>query len=62
MVGLQGSGKSTKAKEIAKSLDAVVLSSDEIRKTNPSWDNNKVFVYLYDQMNKYLSELWAEDD
>lgn len=56
MVGLQGSGKSTKAKEIAKSLDAVVLSSDEIRKTNPSWDNNKVFVYLYDQMNKYLSE------
>ena len=56
MVGLQGSGKSTKAKEIAKSLDAVVLSSDEIRKDNPSLDNNKVFVYLYDQMNKYLAD------
>lgn len=56
MVGLQGSGKSTKAKEIAKSLDAVVLSSDEIRKDNPSWDNGQVFAYLYGQMNTYLSE------
>lgn len=56
MVGIQGSGKSTRAKEIAKSLDAVVLSSDEIRKDNPSLDNNKVFVYLYKQMNNYLEQ------
>ena len=56
MVGIQGSGKSTKARELAKTLNAVILSSDEIRKTNPSWDNNKVFVYLYDQMNNYLSQ------
>ena len=56
MVGLQGSGKSTKAKEIAKSLDAVVLSSDEIRKDNPSLDNGQVFAYLYGQMNIYLEQ------
>lgn len=56
MVGIQGSGKSTKAKLLAEFYNAVVLSSDEIRKDNPSWDNNKVFVYLYDQMNKYLAE------
>lgn len=56
MVGIQGSGKSTKAKEIAKSLDAVVLSSDEIRKDNPSLDNGQVFAYLYAQMNIYLEQ------
>ena len=47
MVGIQGSGKSTKAKELSVLYNAVILSSDEIRKTNPSWDNNKVFEYLY---------------
>lgn len=56
MVGLQGSGKSTKAKELAKEINAEVLSSDEIRKSNPSWDNGKVFEYLYKQMNDYLLE------
>lgn len=54
MVGIQGSGKSTKAKELSALYDAVILSSDEIRTYNPSWDNNKVFEYLYELMNKYL--------
>lgn len=56
MVGIQGSGKSTKAKELAKDIDGVILSSDDIRKENPSWDNGKVFEYLYKEMNNYIKD------
>lgn len=56
MVGIQGSGKSTHAKQLAPIYDAVVLSSDEIRKDNPSLNNGQVFEYLYAQMNNYLSQ------
>lgn len=56
MVGLQGSGKSTKAKEISERDNAVVLSSDNIRKEHPDWKNNTVFEYLYKEMNNYLKD------
>ena len=56
MVGIQGSGKSTKARELSEDINAVILSSDEIRKYNPSWDNNKVFEYLYKEMNNYVKD------
>lgn len=55
MVGLQGSGKSTKAKELANATQSIVLSSDEIRKEYPEWDNTKVFNYLYGKMIKLLN-------
>lgn len=56
MVGLQGSGKSTKAKELAKEYNATVLSSDETRKQYPEWDNQKVFNHLYKQMQDLLND------
>lgn len=53
MVGLQGSGKSTKVKELADK-NTIVLSSDNYRLENPLWDNEKVFKQLYTDMNKFL--------
>ena len=55
MVGLQASGKSTRANELAKSYNATVVSSDCIRSQNKELDNDKVFKYLYSQVNEYLS-------
>ena len=54
MCGLQCSGKSTKAKELAKEYDAVIISSDETRLYHPDWNNEKVFNYIYDFINKVL--------
>lgn len=54
MCGLQCSGKSTKAKELAKEHNATVLSSDEIREKYPELINEGVFKLLYGQMNKLL--------
>lgn len=54
MVGLQCSGKSTKAKEFALEYNAKVLSSDEIRKRFPDAKNETVFRLLYEQMNSLL--------
>lgn len=54
MVGLQGSGKSTKAKELATKHFATILSSDEIRKENPDWDNQTVFNHIYKEMQKLI--------
>ena len=62
MVGLPGSGKSTRAKELAaleKSCE--ILSSDAIRKElsgseQDQTQNDIVFKLLYQRMNKLLSE------
>lgn len=62
MVGLPGSGKSTRAKELAtleKSCE--ILSSDAIRKElsgseQDQTQNDKVFRLLYQRMNELLSE------
>lgn len=55
MVGLQGSGKSTRAKWLSTAVNAIVLSSDELRKANPDWDNAKVFNHLYGKMIKLVN-------
>lgn len=52
MVGLQGSGKSTRALEICAARNAdnehtIILSSDHIRKSHPEWTNEQVFSNLY---------------
>ena len=61
MVGLPGSGKSTKAKELAKAYDCEILSSDNIRQEllgseSDQSQNDKVFRLLYQRMNQLLSE------
>lgn len=56
MVGLQCSGKSTKAKELAKEHNATVLSSDNIREEYPTAKNDTVFRILYERMNKILKD------
>lgn len=65
MCGLQGSGKSTKAKELKEQLEkeylnqkTIILSSDQIRKEHPeiAQDNNKVFSKLYSDMNYWLRQ------
>lgn len=50
MVGIQGSGKSTQAKVLADEYNAIILSSDELRKLYPDWNNEQVFDNLYSQM------------
>ena len=62
MVGLPGSGKSTRAKELAaleKSCE--ILSSDAIRKElsgseQDQTQNDEVFRLLYQRVNEFLSE------
>ena len=56
MCGLQCSGKSTKAKELAKEHNATVLSSDSIREEYPAAKNDTVFRILYERMNKILKD------
>lgn len=53
LVGLQCSGKSTKSAELMND-DTIILASDEYRKNNPDWNNDKVFNTLYNDMNNYL--------
>lgn len=56
MCGLQCSGKSTKALELAETFDATVLSSDKIREQYPSAKNDTVFRLLYERMNDLLGK------
>jgi len=55
MCGLQCSGKSTETERLAKEYNAVVLSSDQLRKEHPEWNNDTVFRTLYARMNNLLS-------
>lgn len=52
MCGISGSGKSTKAKELAREYNAMIVSTDEIRKikfneVNNQEHNGEVFRYAY---------------
>jgi len=51
MCGLQCSGKSTKAKQLAKEYDATLISSDNLREYYPNFDNGEIFKTLYMLMN-----------
>lgn len=55
LCGLQCSGKSTIAKEVTKDDWFVLLSSDQLRKEHPDWDNEKVFKTIHNRMNNLLS-------
>lgn len=57
LCGLQGSGKSTYAKQFKKNNpEFIILSSDEYRKEHPDFNNGEIFSLLYKDMNKYLKE------
>lgn len=60
MIGLPASGKSTIAKEIAKSEDAIIVSSDEIRKEfgdiNDQSKNTKVFEEVEKRIKQNILE------
>lgn len=61
MVGLPGSGKSTKAKEIEEKYGFKVFSSDKIRgelygDENCQADPSRVFGTLYNRMNRALQK------
>lgn len=59
MVGLPASGKSTYAKELSKNHNAIICSSDEIRKElcedeNSQDKNNEVFITLHRRIKECL--------
>lgn len=59
MCGISGSGKSTKTKELAKEYNAMIVSTDEIRKikfndVNNQKHNREVFKYVFWLMNIYI--------
>ena len=56
MCGLQCSGKSTKARELAEQFHGVILSSDELRKEFPDANNETIFKVLYNRMNLSLQQ------
>ena len=56
LCGLQCSGKSTKAKEIAENLRGVVLSSDKLREEYKNAKNDTIFRILYEKMNDLLAK------
>lgn len=60
MIGLPASGKSTIAKGMAKSEDAVIVSSDEIRKefgdVNDQTQNAKVFEEVEKRLKQNILE------
>lgn len=57
LIGLSGSGKSTKAKELAKSYDAVILSSDALRKELYNDENHQAHnSEVFDELHKRAKE------
>lgn len=59
MCGISGSGKSTKAKELASKYNALVVSTDEIRQrvfkdANDQKHNKEVFQIAYDKINDLI--------
>lgn len=56
MIGLPASGKSTIAKEIAKSEDAVIVSSDEIRREFGDVNDQSQNVKVFEEVEKRLKQ------
>ena len=47
MVGIQGSGKSTYSKKLRDEFGYKIISSDEVRKMYPDWEEVKIFPEVY---------------
>lgn len=50
MIGIQGSGKTTFSKKLAKDINAVVVSTDLVRMANPGISEDLVWPYAYKQV------------
>ena len=47
MVGIQGSGKSTYSKKLRNEYGYKIISSDEVRKMHPDWEEVRIFPEVY---------------
>lgn len=47
MMGIQGSGKSTYSKRLAKEYNCKIMSTDEVRKANPNMEEKYVFPEVF---------------
>ena len=47
MIGIQGAGKTTFAKELAKEINAEIVSTDGVRMANPGISEELVWPYVY---------------
>lgn len=58
LVGIQGSGKSTWARDQDNfdNFNVVILSSDALRRQYPDYDNENIFKEIYKRANEYLSK------
>ena len=56
IVGIQGSGKSSFAAELAAKEGIEIVSSDSIRKNNPGIDEYKVWELVYKRMAELTKE------
>lgn len=54
LVGIPGSGKTTFSKKLAEEINAVVVSTDRIRKENPGINEDDVFPEVYRLCGYYL--------
>lgn len=56
MIGIQGSGKTTFAKKLSEKLNCKIVSTDMIRKNNPSILENDVWPLAYNTCANYLKD------
>lgn len=56
LVGVQGSGKSTFARKYSKELNCKIISTDEIRKSNPGIIETDVWSKTYEVLAQSLKE------
>lgn len=50
LIGIQGAGKTTFAREFAKEKNMVIISTDMVRKNNPGIKEELVWPYVYEQV------------
>lgn len=54
LIGIQGSGKTTFAKSYAPTINARIVSTDNVRKANPGIDESLVWPFVYQQVANYV--------
>ena len=56
MIGIQGSGKTTFAKQLAKELKIKIISTDSVRVNMPGIKEELVWPYVYKQVALAITE------
>lgn len=54
LIGIQGSGKSTYALELAKKLKCEIVSTDRVRMDNPDWPESEIWPEVYKRCSDAL--------